>query len=105
MRDQWAVSAARNAFRAFYPTSSQDEYGLGHVPAADSGPLPQPRNHGELGDPTFNHEGYNPSCGDELEFDVELTEDGETIERVAFRGEGCAISQASASMLSQELPG
>jgi nitrogen fixation NifU-like protein len=64
-----------------------------------------PRNHGELGDPTFSHEGYNPSCGDELEFDVELTEDGETIERVAFRGEGCAISQASASMLSQELPG
>ena len=64
-----------------------------------------PRNQGELGDPTFSHEGYNPSCGDELEFDVELDEDGETIERVAFRGEGCAISQASASMLSQKLPG
>jgi nitrogen fixation NifU-like protein len=64
-----------------------------------------PRNQGELPEPTFSHEGYNPSCGDELEFDVELCDDEETIERVAFRGEGCAISQASASMLSQELPG
>jgi len=64
-----------------------------------------PRNQGELPEPTFSHEGYNPSCGDELEFDVELRDDEETIERVAFRGEGCAISQASASMLSQELPG
>ncbi|SEW14770.1 iron-sulfur cluster assembly scaffold protein [Halobacterium jilantaiense] len=64
-----------------------------------------PRNSGELPEPTFSHEGYNPSCGDELEFDVELRDDEETIERVAFRGEGCAISQASASMLSQELPG
>ncbi|WP_336035656.1 iron-sulfur cluster assembly scaffold protein [Halobacterium yunchengense] len=64
-----------------------------------------PRNTGELPDPTFTHEGYNPSCGDELAFDVELAADGETVERVAFRGEGCAISQASASMLTQELPG
>jgi nitrogen fixation NifU-like protein len=64
-----------------------------------------PRNVGELEDPTFSHEGYNPSCGDELEFDVELEDDGETVARVAFRGEGCAISQASASMLSQKLPG
>jgi nitrogen fixation NifU-like protein len=64
-----------------------------------------PRNVGELKEPTFSHEGYNPSCGDELEFDVELEDDGETVARVAFRGEGCAISQASASMLSQKLPG
>ncbi|MFB6069064.1 MAG: Fe-S cluster assembly sulfur transfer protein SufU [Halobacterium sp.] len=64
-----------------------------------------PRNQGELPDPTFSHEGYNPSCGDELEFDVDLADDGETVENVAFRGEGCAISQASASMLSEKLPG
>ena len=64
-----------------------------------------PRNYGELDGPTFSHRGYNPSCGDELEFDVELAADGETIESVAFRGEGCAISQASASLLSEELPG
>jgi len=64
-----------------------------------------PRNHGELGEATFSHDGYNPSCGDELEFDVKLEDDGETIERVAFRGDGCAISQASASMLTEKLPG
>ena len=64
-----------------------------------------PRNYGELSEPTFTHEGVNPSCGDELEFDVTLEDDGETVEHVAFRGDGCAISQASASMLSQKLPG
>lgn len=64
-----------------------------------------PRNFGELADPTFTHEGYNPSCGDEIEFDVELDDDEETIEHVAWDGDGCAISQASASLLSQELPG
>ena len=37
--------------------------------------------------------------------DVRLEDDGETIEYVAFSGDGCAISQASASMLSQKLPG
>ena len=64
-----------------------------------------PRNYGDLETPTFSHGGHNPSCGDELEFDVKLAEDGETIEAVAFTGDGCAISQASASMLSERLPG
>ena len=64
-----------------------------------------PRNYGELEDPTFSHVGENPMCGDEIEIDVELADDGETIERVAFRGEGCAISQAAASLLSEQLPG
>jgi nitrogen fixation NifU-like protein len=64
-----------------------------------------PRNYGSLSDPTFSHRGHNPSCGDELEFDVVLDEAGETIESVAFEGEGCAISQAAASLLSERLPG
>ncbi|MFB6146225.1 MAG: iron-sulfur cluster assembly scaffold protein [Halobacteriaceae archaeon] len=64
-----------------------------------------PRNYGDLEDPTFSHVGHNTSCGDELEFDVRLAEDGETIAAVAFSGDGCAISQASASMLSERLPG
>ncbi|MFB6110474.1 MAG: iron-sulfur cluster assembly scaffold protein [Halodesulfurarchaeum sp.] len=64
-----------------------------------------PRNYGELDAPTFSHRGHNPSCGDELVFDVKLAEDGETIETVAFHGEGCAISQAAASMLGERLPG
>jgi len=64
-----------------------------------------PRNYGEIEDPTFTHVGENPMCGDTIEMDVVLSEDEETIEQVAFRGDGCAISQASASMLSQELHG
>ncbi|MEF8830236.1 MAG: iron-sulfur cluster assembly scaffold protein [Halobacteriales archaeon] len=64
-----------------------------------------PRNYGELEDPTFSHVGENPMCGDEITVDVDLADDGETIERVAFRGDGCAISQASASMLTEKLPG
>ena len=51
-----------------------------------------PRNYGEIEDATFTHVGENPMCGD-------------TIEAVAFRGDGCAISQASASMLSEQLQG
>ncbi|MBV0925345.1 SUF system NifU family Fe-S cluster assembly protein [Halomicroarcula limicola] len=64
-----------------------------------------PRNTGEIEDPTFTHVGENPMCGDEIRMDVVLSEDEETIEHVAFRGDGCAISQASASMLTEELQG
>ncbi len=64
-----------------------------------------PRNYGELEDSTYSHVGENPMCGDEIAVDVILDEDEEVVERVAFRGDGCAISQASASMLTQELPG
>ncbi|EJN59827.1 nitrogen fixation protein NifU [Halogranum rubrum] len=64
-----------------------------------------PRNYGEMEDPTFSHVGENPSCGDTIKMDVRLEDDGDTIEYVAFSGDGCAISQASASMLSQQLPG
>ncbi|ELZ09279.1 NifU family SUF system FeS assembly protein [Halovivax asiaticus JCM 14624] len=66
-----------------------------------------PRNYGELEDPTFSHVGENPMCGDEIRMDVVLdeTDDGATIEQVAFSGDGCAISQASASMLTSTLQG
>ena len=64
-----------------------------------------PRNYGELEEPTFSHVGENPMCGDEIRMDVRLADDGETIEQVAFTGDGCAISQAAASMLSTELQG
>jgi nitrogen fixation NifU-like protein len=64
-----------------------------------------PRNYGELPDATFAHEGHNSSCGDDIRVEVTLAEDGEIVDRAAFTGEGCAISQASASMLTEELPG
>ena len=63
-----------------------------------------PRNHGELEDPTFSHVGENPMCGDRIELDVALDDEGR-IKQVAFQGDGCAISQAAASLLSEELPG
>jgi nitrogen fixation NifU-like protein len=63
-----------------------------------------PRNYGELEDPTFSHVGENPMCGDEIRVDVEL-DDEETIQQIAFTGDGCAISQAAASMFSQHLQG
>jgi nitrogen fixation NifU-like protein len=64
-----------------------------------------PRNYGEIEDPTFTHVGENPMCGDTIEMDVVLDDDEETIKHVAFRGDGCAISQAAASMLSEKLQG
>jgi nitrogen fixation NifU-like protein len=63
-----------------------------------------PRNWGELPDPDFEAEDLNPLCGDELK--VQLRVDGEgKIEDVRFSGHGCAISQASASMASEEVVG
>ena len=64
-----------------------------------------PRNYGELEDADIEHVGENPMCGDDtIKMFVQLDDD-EMIERVRFVGDGCAISQASASMLSGELQG
>ena len=63
----------------------------------------RPRNRGELDPHTVRHEGVNPSCGDELELFLLL--EGDTVSDVRFTGEGCAISQASASMMTQALKG
>jgi nitrogen fixation protein NifU and related proteins len=64
----------------------------------------QPHNWGELDDADFEFEDYNPLCGDELK--VQLKVDGaERITDVRFSGHGCAISQASASMASDEIVG
>ncbi|WP_299236571.1 iron-sulfur cluster assembly scaffold protein [Natronomonas sp.] len=64
-----------------------------------------PRNYGELEDADIEHVGENPMCGDTIKMFVQLADDDETIEYVSFVGDGCAISQASASMLSGELQG
>jgi nitrogen fixation NifU-like protein len=64
-----------------------------------------PRGHGELADPTATAEGMNPLCGDEVTMYLKLAADGETIEEVTFTGHGCAISQASTSMLTEEVRG
>ena len=62
-----------------------------------------PRNRGRLEAPTITQAGHNPSCGDELELQL-LVEEG-AIRDVRFDGHGCAISQASASLMTQALKG
>jgi len=62
-----------------------------------------PRNYREL--PAANHkaEGYNPLCGDH--FMLYLNLDGDVIRRIGCQGSGCAISKASASMMTQIVKG
>lgn len=63
-----------------------------------------PRNYGSLEEPSFSHVGENTMCGDVIEMDIEVDDD-DIIQSVAFTGDGCAISQASASMLTERLVG
>lgn len=62
-----------------------------------------PRNHGTLDHPTHQARALNASCGDKLQMDM-VVKDG-IIKEVRFSGVGCAISQASASLLSETLAG
>ena len=64
----------------------------------------QPRNTGTLADATHSHEENNPLCGDVIRIDLHVNED-DVIDKVAFSGKGCAISQASASMLTEMIEG
>ena len=63
-----------------------------------------PRNFRRLDNPTCLAHGNNPICGDMLVVYLDLAEDGR-IEDVAFQGQGCAISMASASMMTEILKG
>jgi len=64
-----------------------------------------PRNHGEIADADAYAEGMNPLCGDEVSIFVSFAADGETIADAKFAGRGCAISQASTSMLTELVRG
>jgi len=63
-----------------------------------------PHNFGALDAPDREFEDTNPLCGDELRVQLKVSDDGR-VEDVAFSGQGCAISQASASMVSDEIKG
>ena len=63
----------------------------------------RPRNFRAIDDPSRTQEGYNPLCGDRLMLYVKL--DGDCIVDVAFQGSGCAISKASASLMTDALKG
>ena len=63
----------------------------------------RPRNFGSLEDPDRTSEGYNPLCGDQVKVGVKL--DGDRIDEIAFDGVGCAISTASASLMTEAVKG
>lgn len=61
----------------------------------------QPRNKGVLADADVVMPGGNPGCGDIVTIYLKLNASGDQIERVTFEGEGCTISQAAASILTE----
>ncbi|MFZ0427056.1 MAG: SUF system NifU family Fe-S cluster assembly protein [Acidobacteriota bacterium] len=63
----------------------------------------RPRNFGPLPDSTGKAEGYNPLCGDKVTVYIRMK--GQRISAVTFEGTGCAISTASASMMTEVLQG
>jgi nitrogen fixation NifU-like protein len=62
-----------------------------------------PRNFHDMPDATNRVDGYNPLCGDH--YTIFLKTDGDTIQEVSFTGSGCAISKASASVMSSTIKG
>ena len=63
----------------------------------------RPRNKGELEGSTHDVTMNNPLCGDVIELHLKVS--GEVIDEARFEGRGCSISQAAASMMTDELPG
>jgi len=63
----------------------------------------RPRNYRKMPEATHHAEGHNPLCGDEVT--VYLHVEGDTISDVSFDGQGCAISKASASLMTMRLKG
>jgi nitrogen fixation NifU-like protein len=63
-----------------------------------------PRNAGRLTAPTHAHKEHNPSCGDVIDMTL-LVGEGGRVEDVRFEGRGCAVSQASASLLTEKVKG
>jgi nitrogen fixation protein NifU and related proteins len=64
----------------------------------------RPRNFGELPDAAVRVHGDNPACGDEIHLAVKF-DGGGGLEEIKFTGRGCAISQASASLMTMKLKG
>ena len=64
----------------------------------------KPRNYRKIDHPTHSAEGYNPLCGDHLTLYLHVNEDS-VIDDISFEGDGCAISRASASLMTATLKG
>jgi nitrogen fixation NifU-like protein len=64
-----------------------------------------PRNFGKLDPHDIDAKDMNPLCGDEIEMQIRVSPEKDKIEEIKFIGKGCAISQASASMLTEMAKG
>jgi len=62
-----------------------------------------PRNFGKIENPTHTHSENNPLCGDEITIQLVIT--GNKVDEIKFLGKGCAISMASASLLTEKAKG
>ena len=65
----------------------------------------RPRNFRKVADATHQADGYNPLCGDQISLQLKVDASAGTVSDVGFQGHGCAISRASASMLTQAVKG
>ena len=63
----------------------------------------RPRNFRPIGDAASSAEGYNPLCGDKVKVYVQM--DGDVVADASFQGDGCAISKASASLMTESVTG
>lgn len=63
-----------------------------------------PRNEGVIDNPTIDHQVDNPLCGDQLRLTLRVDEN-DVIQEVGWQGRGCAVSQAAASMLGEDIIG
>src|SRR5262249_42225645 len=63
----------------------------------------KPRNFGSLTAPDVSYESFNPLCGDRIRIQLKLS--GGTVEAARFQGDGCAISVAAASILTESIVG
>ena len=106
------IDALVDALAAITANNKIDSLGVSLAPLTEEQELCQenildhyrhPRNHQILEQYSFTHQERNPLCGDELQCYVLLNHT--TIKDISFTGQGCAISQASASLLSEEIQG
>jgi nitrogen fixation NifU-like protein len=65
----------------------------------------RPRNFRALEDATHHADGFNPLCGDQISLQLKVNHDSGVVDDVGFQGHGCAISRASASLLTQAVKG
>lgn len=84
------------------PHNDSNEQDIYHEHVLDH--YEDPYNRGELATATHAHDGKNPLCGDKIHVDLRLDENGR-VAQAWFNGDGCVISQASASMLLEEIEG